>query len=108
MMGWMSRLFDGVMVGIWLECGSEVGKNEVIFGHVPATIPTQNSSHGPEDPRTTIDYHCLDLSRHDGMDEQAMFDSVMVGIWLECGSEVGKNQVIFGQHPNAERVQGLR
>ena len=68
----MSRLFDGVMVGIWLECGSEVGKNKVILRNIPATIPTRNDSFQQEDPGTSIDYHCLDLAEHDGMDEQAV------------------------------------
>jgi hypothetical protein len=30
---------------------------------------TQHDSHGPDDVANTIDYHHLDMSRDDGMDE---------------------------------------
>jgi hypothetical protein len=32
--------------------------------------PTQHDPHGPDDPFRTIHYHRLDISGHDGMDEQ--------------------------------------
>jgi hypothetical protein len=32
--------------------------------------PTHHDPHGPDDPFRTIDYHHLNISRHDGMDEQ--------------------------------------
>jgi hypothetical protein len=31
---------------------------------------TQHDPHGPDDPFWTINYHHLDIPRHDGMDEQ--------------------------------------
>jgi hypothetical protein len=31
---------------------------------------TQHDQHGPDDPFKTINYHHLDISGHDGMDEQ--------------------------------------
>jgi hypothetical protein len=55
--------------------GSEVGRliDEAIFGQTPATNPTPHDLHGPDDSQTTIDYHHLDLSRDDGMDEQEIY-----------------------------------
>jgi hypothetical protein len=41
--------------------------------------------HGPDDPQTIIDYHHLDLSRDDGMDEQEIYLSFVHpdgGFWL--------------------------
>jgi hypothetical protein len=32
--------------------------------------PTQHDPHGADDPFRTITYHHLDISGHDGMDEQ--------------------------------------
>jgi hypothetical protein len=34
------------------------------------TIPTLHDPHGPDDPFRTINYHHLNISGHDGMDEQ--------------------------------------
>jgi hypothetical protein len=36
----------------------------------PTTNPTQHDPHEPDDPFRTITYHHLDISGHDGMDEQ--------------------------------------
>jgi hypothetical protein len=32
--------------------------------------PTQHDQHEPDDPSRSINYHHLDISGHDGMDEQ--------------------------------------
>jgi hypothetical protein len=39
---------------------------------------TQNNQHGPDDPFRTINYHHLDISGHDGMDEQ---DVGLTNVW---------------------------
>ena len=65
--------------------GSEVGRLEAFFDQTPATNPTHHDLHGPDDPQTTIDYHHLDLSRDDGMDEQEIYLSFVHpdgGFWL--------------------------
>jgi hypothetical protein len=49
------------------------------------SLVTLIAVHGPDDPQTTIDYHHLDLSRDDGMDEQEIYLSVVHpngGFWL--------------------------
>jgi hypothetical protein len=43
-----------------------------LFGTAPPN-PTHHDLHGPDDSQTTIDYHHLDLSRDDGMDEQEIY-----------------------------------
>ena len=53
------------------DFGSEVGQMWLIFIKSPlGTHPTQHDPHGPDDPFRTINYHHLDISGHDGMDEQ--------------------------------------
>jgi hypothetical protein len=42
----------------------------ISFVHISATNPNQHDLHGPDESQTTIDYHHLDVSRDDGMDEQ--------------------------------------
>jgi hypothetical protein len=43
----------------------------LIFVHIPANAnTTQQDPHGPNDPFRTINYPHLDISGHDGMDEQ--------------------------------------
>jgi hypothetical protein len=44
--------------------------NVADFGQATTTNPSQHDSHGPDDPFRTINYHHLDISGHDGMDEQ--------------------------------------
>jgi hypothetical protein len=42
----------------------------VIFLEMPVANPYQHDRHGPDDPFRSINYHHLDISGHDGMDEQ--------------------------------------
>ena len=59
------------MAGVNEDFGSEVGQMWLIFVHSPKRPnPTQHDPHGPDDPFRTINYHHLDISGHDGMDEQ--------------------------------------
>jgi hypothetical protein len=58
------------------------------FDSLPIANPTQHDLHGPDDAQTTIDYHHLDPSRDDGMDEQEIhwhFGCPDAGFWLEVG-----------------------
>jgi hypothetical protein len=70
MMEWMSRILVGDMAGAGEDFGSEVGQVWLIFAKAPTAHPTQHDPHGPDDPFRTINYHHLDISGHDGMDEQ--------------------------------------
>ena len=58
--------------------------------------PTQHDPHGPDDPLGTINYHHLDISGHDGMDEQ---DIGWRNGWADedFGSEVKQMWLIFVQ-----------
>jgi hypothetical protein len=42
----------------------------LIFDQAPTTHPTWHDPDGSDDPFRTIQYHHLDISGHDGMDEQ--------------------------------------
>ena len=57
--GWAGEDFGLEVVQIWL-----------IFVQSLTPNPTQLDPHGPDDPFRTINYHHLDISGHDGMDEQ--------------------------------------
>jgi hypothetical protein len=72
MMEWTSRILVGEMAGADEDFGSECGQMWLIFDGQEATTtnPTQHDPHGPDDPSRTINYHHLDISGHDGMDEQ--------------------------------------
>jgi hypothetical protein len=70
MMEWMSRILVGEMAGADEDFGSKVGQMWLIFVQFPTTNPTQHYPHEPDDPFRTINYHHLDISGHDGMDEQ--------------------------------------
>ena len=70
---------------IWWDFGSQVGQITADFCPVPTTKLTQNDPHGPDDLPKTIDYHHLDMSRHDGMDEDGIawfYGCHLVGFWL--------------------------
>ena len=70
-MEWMSRILVGGMAGAGEDFGSEVGQMWLIFGkQAPNAHPTQHDPHGLDDPFRSINYHHLDISGHDGMDEQ--------------------------------------
>jgi hypothetical protein len=59
------------MAGADGDFGSEVGQMWLIFdGQATTTNQTQHDPHEPDDPFRTINYHHLDISGHDGMDEQ--------------------------------------
>jgi hypothetical protein len=42
----------------------------IFLDEPPSNNPTQQNPHGPNDPFRTINYHHLDRSGHDGMNEQ--------------------------------------
>ncbi len=69
-MEWMSRILDGGMAGADEDFCLEVGQMWLIFHQAPTSHLTQHDPHGPDDPFRTINYHHLDISGHDGMDEQ--------------------------------------
>ncbi len=56
-----------MLMRFWLGSWANV---RLIFASVPSTDPTQHDPHGPDDPFRTINYHHVDISGHDGMDEQ--------------------------------------
>jgi hypothetical protein len=73
MMEWMSRILVGEMAGADGDFGSKLGKCGRGFLMVKPqyyTNPTHHDPHGPDDPFRTINYHHLDISGHDGMEEQ--------------------------------------
>jgi SHS2 domain-containing protein len=49
-----------------------VGQITTDFCPTLTTNPTQHDSHGPDDHPKTIDYHHMDISRDDGMDEHGI------------------------------------
>jgi hypothetical protein len=49
-------------------------------------IALLDDSHGPDDQPKTIDYHHLDMSRDDGMDENGidwLYGCRLKGFWLK-------------------------
>jgi hypothetical protein len=69
-MEWMSRTLVGEMAGADEDSSVNVGKIELNFVYIPTQSQDQHDPHGPDDPFRTINYHHLDISRQDGMDEQ--------------------------------------
>jgi hypothetical protein len=69
-MEWTSRILVGELAGADEDFGLEVGQMWLIFVQAPTTHPTQHDLPWPDDPFKTIKYHHLDISGHDGMDEQ--------------------------------------
>jgi hypothetical protein len=70
MMAWMGMELIGSMDVILQDFGTKVGQITAYFKSHPDHINlTQHYSHGPDDQPKTIDYHHLDMSRDDGMDE---------------------------------------
>jgi hypothetical protein len=58
---------------IWWDFGLEVGQITADFYQTLTTHLIQHyDSHGPDDYPKTIDYHHLDMSRDDGMDEHGI------------------------------------
>jgi hypothetical protein len=70
MMEWMCRILDGKMAGAGEDFGAEVRRMWLNFGQSPNHKSNSDDPHGPDDPFRTINYHHLDISGHDGMDEQ--------------------------------------
>jgi hypothetical protein len=72
MMNWMSRILVGGMAGAGEDFGSAVGTMGLIFGQSLTLIQSQHNPHRPvpDDPFRTINYHPLDISGNDGLDEQ--------------------------------------
>jgi hypothetical protein len=70
MVEWLSRILVGEMAGADEDFGSEVVQMWLIFLDMPVANPTQHDRHGPDDPFRSINYHHVDISGHDGMDEQ--------------------------------------
>jgi hypothetical protein len=68
----------------------------LIFVQVLTTNPTQHDPHGPDDPFRTVNYHHLDISGHDGMDERILVGE-MAGANEDFGSVVGQMWLIFVQ-----------
>jgi hypothetical protein len=55
------------------DFGSEAGQMCLIFVPYPkplTQLSMKHDPHGPDNPFRTINYHHLDISGHDGMDEQ--------------------------------------
>jgi hypothetical protein len=69
-MEWMSRILVGEMAGADEDFGKDVGKIWLVFVHIPTHSQSQHDPHGLDDPFRTINYHHLDISGQDGMDEQ--------------------------------------
>jgi hypothetical protein len=70
MMEWMIMILVGEMAGGDEDFGSEVGKMRLTFTDRLTANPTQQNPHGPNDHSITINYHHLDISGHDRMNEQ--------------------------------------
>jgi hypothetical protein len=54
--------------------------------YTPTTNLTQHDSHRPDDQPKTIHYHCLNIARDDGMDENGidwLYGCGLVGFWLK-------------------------
>jgi hypothetical protein len=88
MMAWMSRKSIGILDVLMQDSGLKLGKLGRFCFTAAITNPTQHDLHGPDDAKTTIDYHHLDPSRDDGMDEQEIhwhFGCPDAGFWLEVG-----------------------
>jgi hypothetical protein len=85
MMAWMSRKSIGILDVLMQDFGSKLGKLHADFASQPIANPTQHDLHGPDDAQTTIDYHHLDPSRDDAVDEQEIhwhFGCPDAGVWL--------------------------
>jgi hypothetical protein len=79
----------------------KLGKSQLIIVKPRPQDLAQHDSHGPDDLPKTIDYHHLDMSRDDGMDEPGIdwfcgCHLVLVGYF---GSKVGQITADFCQTP---------
>jgi hypothetical protein len=68
---WMSRILVGEMAGADEDLGSEFGQMWLmIFICILTSSSSKHDPYGPNDPFRTTNYHYLDMSGHDEMDEQ--------------------------------------
>jgi hypothetical protein len=70
--------------GCWIVSSGRIlawklGKSPLICQTLTTHL-TQPNSHGPDDYPETIDYHLLDMSRDDGMDEHGI--DWLCGCWI--------------------------
>jgi hypothetical protein len=70
MMAWMSRKSIGILDVLMKDFGSKLGKLGRFCFTAAIANPTQYDLHEPDDAQPLIDYHHLDPSRDDGMDEE--------------------------------------
>jgi hypothetical protein len=70
MMDWMSRILVGEMAGADEDFGLKVEQLGLYFFQAQTTYRTRQDPHGPDDPSKMINSHHLDISGHDGLDEQ--------------------------------------
>jgi hypothetical protein len=72
-MQWMSRILVGKMAGADEDFVREVGEILLLnYANNSTHSEGQHDPHGPDDPFRTINYHHLDISGQDGMDEQGI------------------------------------
>jgi hypothetical protein len=73
--------------GFWLT--NYAGSSSPLLIFIRSTDPnqTQHVLCGPDEPQTTINYHRLDVSRDDGMDEQEIH-RFFAKLMEDFGSEV--------------------
>jgi hypothetical protein len=77
-------LYGCHLVGFWLK--SWANHISADFCHVLTTNLTQHDSHGPDEQHQLIEYHCLNISRDDCMDENGidwLYGCGLVGFWMK-------------------------
>jgi hypothetical protein len=72
----------------WLVLMRNLAREGGKCGSFLLTFPlsTQHVPHGPDDPLRTINYHHLDISGQDGMDEHRILVGEMAGADEEFGT----------------------
>jgi hypothetical protein len=70
MLVFLRWILVGEMAGAVEDFGMGYGRMCLSFVQAPSTYPTLYDPNVPDDPFRTINYHHLDISGHDGMDEQ--------------------------------------
>jgi hypothetical protein len=70
MMKWISRILVEEMAGADENLGQNWANVADFLIDKPTSNLIQQNPHGPNDPFRTIKYHHLNISGHDGMDEQ--------------------------------------
>jgi hypothetical protein len=102
MMEWMSRILVGEMAGADEDFGLEVGQMwlPIFVCFLKLLIQLSKIHIWADDPFRTINYPHLDISGHDGMDEQDI-GWKMAGADEDFGLEVGQMWLIFVGIPTA-------